>query len=276
MDRARAELSSILDQRTLAALPDRYERLGDVLVLPDLGVAAGQEEAVAAAYARHTGCRTVLVRDGTIHGTTRTPTVRHVWGDEDTQTTVTQHGVAYRFDARRVMFSAGNLEERARMGRLGADGETVVDLFAGLGYLSLPIAVHGSPRRVVGCEINPVAFEYLTQNVDLNEVRDVYEPVEGDCCEVAPDGVADRVVMGYLHDTHEYLATAFGTFRPQGGVLHFHYKDGLEYWPEDVFARVEAAARDAGRSVRLVSWRRVKPYAPRVIHGVLDVEVGAA
>lgn len=276
VDRARAELSDALDERALAGLPDRYERLGDVLVLPELAVGADAERTVARAYARHTGCRTVLVREGTVTGATRAPTVRHVWGDEDTETTVTQHGVAYRFDARRLMFSAGNLEERARMGRVDANGETVVDLFAGLGYLSLPIAVHGTPRRVVGCEINPVAFEYLAENVGLNGVDDVYETIEGDCRDVAPRGVADRVIMGYLHETHDFLPTAFETLRPAGGVIHFHYKDGLEYWPDGVFARVAAAARQAGRRVRLTAWRRVKPYAPRVIHGVLDVEVGPA
>lgn len=276
VDRARAELSATLDERMLAALPERYERLGDVLVLPSLGLPAASEAAVAEAYARHTGCRTVLVRDGRVQGPTRRPAVRHVWGDPDTETVVTQHGVQYRFDARRIMFSAGNLEERARMGRLVAHGETVVDLFAGLGYLSLPIAVHGLPRRVVGCEINPVAAEYLRQNVALNGVGDVYEAVEGDCRDVAPRGVADRVIMGYLHDTHDYLTAALDAVRAEGGFVHFHFKDGLEFWPDDVFRRLQAGADAAGRTVRLVAWRRVKPYAPRVIHGVLDVEVGAA
>lgn len=276
VDRARAELSAILDERTLTRLPVRYERLGDVLVLPALDVGRDAEAAVAEAYARHTGCRTVLVREGTVTGTLRTPAVRHVWGDEDTETTVTQHGVQFRFDARRIMFSAGNVEERAQMGRIDAAGETVVDLFAGLGYLSLPIAVHGSPERVVGCEINPIAYRYLEANVGLNGVGARYEPVEGDCRDVAPRGVADRVIMGYLHDTHDYLPTAFATLRPAGGVIHFHFKDGVEYWPDDVFERVHAEARNASRTARLAAWRRVKPYAPRVIHGVLDVEVGPA
>ena len=36
------------------------------------------------------------------------------------------------------MFSSGNTTERQRMGRLDCAGETVVDLYAGIGYYTLP------------------------------------------------------------------------------------------------------------------------------------------
>ena len=36
------------------------------------------------------------------------------------------------------MFSSGNTTERQRMGRLQCAGETVVDLYAGIGYYTLP------------------------------------------------------------------------------------------------------------------------------------------
>ncbi len=51
-------------------------------------------------------------------------------------------GVAYSLDVTRCMFSSGNVTERTRMGKMRASGETVVDLFAGIGYYTLPLLVH--------------------------------------------------------------------------------------------------------------------------------------
>ncbi len=47
-------------------------------------------------------------------------------------------GVAYSLDVIKCMFSSGNTSERQRMGKLQCCGETVVDLYAGIGYYTLP------------------------------------------------------------------------------------------------------------------------------------------
>ena len=53
-----------------------------------------------------------------------------------------ENGIFYCLDITRCMFSSGNVTEKARMGRLQCTGETVVDLFAGIGYYTLPLLVH--------------------------------------------------------------------------------------------------------------------------------------
>ena len=42
----------------------------------------------------------------------------------------------FRIDLSKVMWSRGNINERARIPQLVEDGETVVDMFAGIGYFS--------------------------------------------------------------------------------------------------------------------------------------------
>ena len=53
-----------------------------------------------------------------------------------------ENGILYCLDVTRCMFSSGNVTEKARMGRLAGCGETVVDLFAGIGYYTLPLLMH--------------------------------------------------------------------------------------------------------------------------------------
>lgn len=50
-----------------------------------------------------------------------------------------ESGVLFALDVTKCMFSSGNVTERTRMGKLNCSGETVVDLFAGIGYYTIPI-----------------------------------------------------------------------------------------------------------------------------------------
>ena len=52
-----------------------------------------------------------------------------------------ENGILYSFDATKCMFSWGNLSEKLRMARLDCRDEVIVDLFAGIGYFTLPFLV---------------------------------------------------------------------------------------------------------------------------------------
>ena len=71
------------------------------------------------------------------------------------------------------MWSKGNTTERKRMSTISDKGETVVDMFAGIGYFSIPMAVHSKPSKIYSIEINPISYGYLCENVYLNKVEDI-------------------------------------------------------------------------------------------------------
>ena len=156
------------------------------------------------------------------------------------------------------------------MGRIVTPGETVVDLFAGIGHFAIPMAVHGKARRVVACEVNPVAFAYLEENVRLNRAWSV-EPRLGDCRQTAPQEVADRIVMGYL-DGEAYLDVAMAAAKDVA-ILHYHESTPVEEVPWGPWSRVENAAKKAGLGVDLLTVNRLKSYAPRIRHVVLDARL---
>jgi len=263
-----AEVAHRLPAELAARVPRRYERIGDVLLLrlpSELGPARRR---IAKAYADVLQAKTVVADRG-IHGPWRQPEVEVLVGDE-TETVHTEDGIRFRLDVARVMFSSGNLPERMRMGGVVRVGETVVDLFAGVGYFALPMAVHGRAARVVACEENPTAFRYLEENVRLNRAWAV-EPRFGDCRQTAPSGVADRVVMGYL-DAEEYLDVAMRAAKDEC-VLHYHESTPVEEVPRGPWSRVESTAKRAGFRPELLAVHKIKSYAPRIRHIVLDVRL---
>ncbi|WP_254272971.1 class I SAM-dependent methyltransferase [Haloarcula marina] len=255
----------------LAAAPGSWAVVGSI-VLVDVGDSPRPEEVGQALLALHGEADTVLARGG-ISGAHREPDVRVLAGEGDTETVHTEHGTQYGLDLAEVMFSPGNKAERARMGEAVEAGERVLDMFAGIGYFTLPMARAGAD--VTAVERNPTAFRYLVENVMRNGVDGRVQPYRADCRDVVPgfaeEGRADRVMMGY-YDAYEYLDSALDALKP-GGVVHMHEATPEALVFDRPIERLEAAAADAGRSVAVLDTRRVKGYSEGVAHVVVDARV---
>ena len=53
-------------------------------------------------------------------------------------------------------------------------------MFAGIGYFTLPLAKFAHPSKIYACEKNPDSYEFLVKNVELNDVKDIVEPILSD------------------------------------------------------------------------------------------------
>jgi tRNA wybutosine-synthesizing protein 2 len=168
------------------------------------------------------------------------------------------------------MFSAGNFAERVRMSTVGSN-ERVLDMFSGVGQLSIPMAVHAHPQSVTAIELNSVAYRYLRQNIRLNSVNGIVRPILGNCAHVTPNVQFDRVIMGHF-DACDYLHKGLRSLAPEG-VVHYHEIVPLELMHKRPYARVEQAARALARSADLLGTRKVKDYAPGIAHVVVDARI---
>lgn len=254
----------------LSLLPRSWYILGDIIIVKiQPGLNDFKHRIGDALLAKYPRCEVVL-RDFGIEGQFREP-VREIIAGESSETVHRENGVLFKLDAMKIMFSQGNLHERIRMSRLGKD-EVVVDMFAGIGYFALPMAVHSQPSRVVAIELNPVAYCYLVENIKINHVGDIVQPVMGDCIERTPKGDADRVVMGMVQVTDRFLKTGIQALRP-GGILHYHQTIPSWKFPDAAIGDVSKAAKALGLSAEILGCTRVKKYSPGVVHAVVDARI---
>ncbi len=249
-------------------IPRRYKILGDiVLVKIPKEVEEYSEEIGKAIMKLHPRVKAVW-RDYGREGMLRKPKVELIAG-KGSETIHRENGCLFKLDVTKVMYSTGNQGERMRVARMVEEGEVIVDMFAGIGYFSIPIAVHARPSRIYAIEINPDSYHYLLENIKLNGVKTI-EPMLGDSMKVTPEGVADRVLMGHLF-CHEFLGVAIRAVGDEG-VVHYH-----ESTPEAVIDRpvdrVREACRKEGRRCEILSVRKVKNYSPGVYHIVVDFRV---
>jgi tRNA wybutosine-synthesizing protein 2 len=255
-------------QRTLKRF--RYKVLGEAVLLK-LGPEDDIGEALSFVESRHPRARWVLAYEG-VWGPLRKPRVRLLKGEEPVVTVYREGGVEYEIDAANLMLSLGNKFERFRMAATVRSWETVVDMFAGVGQFTLPIAVHARPVKVHSIELDREAYMFLVRNARRNRVEEVVVPHLGDCREVTAElgQVADRVIMGYFGGTLEYLPHALSVLRPGGGVIHVHEvvrSEELEAFARQVVKRAE----ELGYRAVPVWIRTVKTYSPDEVHVVVDV-----
>lgn len=269
--RIRERLRGRVPDRAIAALPTGWTRLGDVVLLRLTERLTEHGPTVGEAYGATLDADTVLEHRG-VAGDLREPETIHLWGDEDTETVHREHGLEFSLDPARVLFSPGNHRERHRLVDEVEPGERVVDLFAGVGYFTLPLARAGA--RVTACELNPTSAAYLEDNRALNGLEEQIELREGDAREIAPSGVADRVVMGYLPGTEAFLDTALDALDSGTGRVHYHDTAPEPAPVEHALDRVREHEALDGARITLEHGRRVKTYGPNVAHVVLDLEVG--
>lgn len=273
VDRVRSFVREASGPAVAEAIPSGFQRVGDVVLVRLPETLRPSFPVIGEAYRRATGAVSVLRRNGGIVGEFRVPQVERIAGD-GTETEVLEHGIRYRFDAAQVMFSAGNHTERRRVGSLVRPGETVVDLFAGIGYLTLPAAVLGRAARVHACEANPVSVRYLTENVRLNGVPEVVRIWPGDNRDAPlPLGTADRLLLGLLPDSLPYVPRALPLLRPDGGWVHVHRLLDARAPEAEAIFEVRALLARLGARAEQLSVHRVKPYSPGRIHVVVEGQV---
>jgi len=252
-----------------AALPNGFNLVGHVALLHlDSSLSEFAHLIGSATLGYDWRIRSVAVRLGPTEGVFRIPAYAVVAGEPNTLTTHIEGGVKYRFDPLVVTFSGGNRRERIRLRSAVSPGEIVVDMFACVGQFALPIAA-GKSSQVFAIEVNPVAYGYLLDNIRLNKVENKVVALLGDCREVHPSRMADRVVMGYLHNTLLYLPAALETLSAKGGIIHMHMAAPTSE-TVSIASRIGSEAHHNGFMTQTIV-RRIKTYSPGVEHMVFDI-----
>lgn len=272
--------AEVLGEDTAKKLWGRLEIIGDIAILRkppdiDLDVLRPLAEEI---LKRLPYVRSVWAAVTPVTGEFRIRDFAHLAGEERSTTLYKEHGCVFKVDIRTVYISPALNYEHARIARLVRPGEFIINMFAGAGLFSIIIAKLSKPSKVVSIDINPTAYRLMVENVKLNKVEGIVEPVLGDAREVVRRccvGRADRVLMPLPELATDYLPDAISALRGEG-IVHVYYfmtargRDGAVEGAKSVFADL---LDKSGVEWEFLSGRVVRSVGPRYYQVVLDIRV---
>ncbi|MFB6076640.1 MAG: class I SAM-dependent methyltransferase family protein [Candidatus Nanohaloarchaea archaeon] len=262
-----------LPDEELARVITSFDIVGDVAIIKVPDSLEHRKGVIAdAVMEQHSNVNTVVRKVGERSGEFRVADYETLRGDT-TETVHREHGCRYRLDPTTLYFSERLGHERERVATQVGAGETVFDMFAGVGPFSIMIARTRDPDAVHAVEKNPAAVDYLEQNIDLNNVDDVVTAHPGDVREVAPDVTADRVIMNLPGSSEGFVDLAVERVRDGGTV---HYYDFVAEDDLDSGAAEDAAVdlfADADADVSIDTVEVCGHYNPAVERVCFDVAV---
>ncbi|WP_418280830.1 class I SAM-dependent methyltransferase [Halorubrum sp. DTA98] len=245
------------------------ERLGELVIIDEDDEDRAREIADAV-MASDVPCETVINRASPIEGELRVRRWEVLAGD-GTETVHREYGHEFLLDVAEVYFSPRLATERRRIVETVEPGETVIDMFAGVGPYAIPMAARGAD--VVACDLNERAIEYLRENAERNGVADRITAIAGDVRAVADEyaDTADRLVMNLPHSADEFLDTAV---RLAGEECLVHYYD-IQHEDDPFGPGIEAIREAAGEAydVDVETEHVVRSYAPHEYNVRLDVRL---
>jgi len=273
-------LANKLKPSELKLVHKSYDIIGDIAVIRVPEALRQQSEILAEAVMQiHKRVRSVWRQVSPVSGDLRLRELEWVAGERRTETVHREHGCVFKVDLRRCYFSPRLLYERMRIARQVQHGEVIVNMFAGVGCYSIIIARHSEASKIFSIDINPVAVQYMHENVELNKVKERVLPLEGDAKKIMEErlrNVANRVLMPLPERAYEYLDFAVLALGLTGGWIHyydFEHAGKGEKLVEKVKTKVAGKLENLGVKFETPFGRVVRPTGPNWYQVVLDVEI---
>ncbi len=200
----------------------------------------------------------------------------HLAGEKRSETIYREHGCLFKVDITRVYVSPTLNYEHRRIARLVRPGEVITNMFAGAGFFSIIAAKLSRPRKVYSIDVNPDAYRFMVENVRLNKVEGIVEPILGDAAQVIMEKLqssSDRVLMPYPELALDYLRYAIMAIRNCGWVhvyLHIEADKGENPY-EKAKNMVADALSELVKKYGFGTIRKVRTVKPRTYQIAVDV-----
>jgi len=185
-----------------------------------------------------------------------------------------EFGCRFTVDVANAFFSPRLSTERERISNLIQDGETMVNMFAGVGMFSI-MAAKTKKCTVYSIDINPVASKLCEKNIELNKLAGKVVSINGDTSKIIEQQLqdkGDRTLMLLPERSDEFLESAIKTTK-DGGIIHYYShihadkKSDAGKLSEKHYLEVTPVKSE------ILTSKIVRPVGPRYYQTVVDVKI---
>jgi len=195
-------------------------------------------------------------------------------GEDKTETEYKEFGCKFTVDVENAFFSPRLSTERERIANLVQDGETIVNMFAGVGMFSIMIAKKKN-CTVYSIDINPIASKLCEKNIKSNKLLGNIIPINGDASQIIQNQLenkSDRTLMLLPERSDEFLESAIQATKNNGTIhyyshIHANRKTDAGKLSEEHFMQITPVKSE------ILGSKIVRPVGPRYYQTVVDVKI---
>ena len=180
---------------------------------------------------KHKNIKTVAIDRG-VSGDFRVRDLEFISGEENFIVSHKENNFLFEFDISEVYFSPRLSLERSLVLNQAIDGESVLDMFAGVGPFSIYLSKKAS--HITAIDANPLAKKWFFNNISKNKIDESkFTFIDGFAEEVAValDTKFDRIIMNHPTSSLNYLDISKNLLEDNGVVNFYLISDKLNEEP---------------------------------------------
>ena len=268
-------LGGILTERESGELFSSFDQVGRIIIVRIPDSLRGRRRIIGETLLDSVkAAKSVFCQSSDVAGDFRTRGLELLAGADSTETEYRENGCRFVVDVGKAFFSPRLSTERLRIADLARDGDTVVNMFGGIGMFSV-IAAKKRRCTVYSIDINPDASRLCERNASMNRLAGSVIPISGDAAEVIKDRLRDgatRTLMLLPERSDDFLGSAIAA-TVDGGTIHFyaHTRSERRQGAPAAAERHFAGVCPVGH--RILGSRNVRPVGPRYHQTVVDARI---
>jgi len=268
-------LESILSEQESQELISSFDQIGDIIIVRIPDSLLSKKKIIGETLLKQVKiAKSVFYQASAVEGDFRTRNLEILAGDNKTETEYKEFGCKFTVDVENAFFSPRLSTERERIANLVQNGETVVNMFAGVGMFSVMIAKK-KKCTVYSIDINPIASKLCEKNIKSNKLVGNIVSINGDALQIIQEQLqnkSDRTLMLLPERSDEFLESAINATK-DGGIIHYYShihadkKSNAGKLSEEHYLQVSPVKSE------ILGSKIVRAVGPRYYQTVVDVKI---
>ena len=271
----KSALRGILDAGECEELVSAFDQIGDIIIVRIPDSLLPRKEIIGRTLLQEVKtARSVFYQSSAVRGDFRTRSLEILAGEDRTETAYRESGCRFTVDVENAFFSPRLSTERGRIAGLVADGETILNMFAGIGMFSIMMAKK-KQCRVYSIDINPVASSLCERNIRSNKLLGQVISINGDAQKIVEKefaGTADRTLMLLPERSDEFLDVAINATK-DGGIIHYYSHIHADKKSDAAILSERHLMQESRVNMKIIGSRIVRPVGPRYYQTVVDAKI---
>jgi len=268
-------LENVLTEKESEDLFSAFDQIGDIIIVRIPDSLISKKKIIGQTLLDQVKtAKSIFYQSSSVSGDYRTRDLELIAGEDKTQTEYKEYGCRFLVDVKKAFFSPRLSTERERISDLIQEGETVINMFGGIGMFSI-IAAKKKNCTVYNIDINPDATKLCEKNIKLNKLVGSVISLQGNADQIIKEQLSnkgDRVLMLLPERSDEFLSSAIDASKNEG-VIHYYSHIHADKKTEASKLSEEHFLELVPVSATILNSKLVRAVGPRYFQTVVDVKI---